>query len=72
MKARLRGSVVTNRFVRPNCAGNFEFQVIAIICRFFKFRYLLPELLIWTKIDLTPDRNQWGALVNTVMNLRVP
>jgi hypothetical protein len=23
-------------------------------------------------IDLTQDRNQWGALVNTVTNLRVP
>jgi hypothetical protein len=23
-------------------------------------------------IDLTLDRNQWRALVNTVMNLRVP
>jgi hypothetical protein len=23
-------------------------------------------------IDLTQDREQWGALVNTVMNLRIP
>jgi hypothetical protein len=23
-------------------------------------------------IDLAHDRDQWGALVNTVMNLRVP
>jgi hypothetical protein len=23
-------------------------------------------------IDLAPDRDQWSALVNTVMNLRVP
>jgi hypothetical protein len=23
-------------------------------------------------IDATPDRDQWRALVNTVMNLRVP
>jgi hypothetical protein len=23
-------------------------------------------------IDLTQDRDQWSALVNTVMNLRIP
>jgi hypothetical protein len=26
----------------------------------------------WDWIDLDPDRYQWRALVNTVMNIRVP
>jgi hypothetical protein len=28
------------------------------------------DVMDW--IDLAPDRDQWWALVNTVMNLRVP
>jgi hypothetical protein len=27
---------------------------------------------VMNRIDLAQDRNQWKALVNTVMNLRVP
>jgi hypothetical protein len=28
--------------------------------------------VVWTEIDLAQDRDQWRALVNTIMNLWVP
>jgi hypothetical protein len=34
------------------------------------FREIVWDGMDW--IDLAEDRNQWRALVNTVMNLRVP
>jgi hypothetical protein len=41
---------------------------------FFEFRMDLREIgwggMDW--IDLAQDRDQWRALVNTVMNLQVP
>jgi hypothetical protein len=34
--------------------------------------YSVITLCIKDRIDVAQDRNQWRALVNTVMNLRVP
>jgi hypothetical protein len=44
----------------PRCADNIKMGVTRI------------GWCVMDWIDLAPDRDQWNALVNTIVNLRVP
>jgi hypothetical protein len=47
-----------------------EEYLVAIAIYFMDLREIGQDDVDW--IDLAQDRDQWRALVNTVMNLRVP
>jgi hypothetical protein len=44
------------------------------MCRRIILRWIFEEQdgVVWTGFKLARDMDQWRALVNTVMNLRVP
>jgi hypothetical protein len=54
---------------KPRVRGHWEDLVVGG-CTILKWILERQDGMDW--IDLAQDRDQWRALVNTVMNLRVP
>jgi hypothetical protein len=65
IRVGLRGKIVSDRIIDVNNISTY-----IILCIKMDLREIGWDDVDW--VDLAQDRDHWRALVNTVMNLRVP